>query len=168
MLTQPRQLPQEVTELLTPRLKDEYTAHYSYRAISNWYRNKGFNLAADYFEKEAEDELIHAKKLQDYFVGWNTTPPLQPIDQPELNFETFFDPLNLYYKLETELYDAYIEDSGKIFDMGELATYDFLQFFREIQNSSVIEASDLINVAEGAEGSSKVQLLQLEEIMFGD
>ena len=61
-------------ELLTERIKDEYTAHYYYTAAANWCQNKNYKKAASFFNEEAKSELEHAKKLEDFMTGWNVMP----------------------------------------------------------------------------------------------
>lgn len=67
-----------------------------------------------------------------------------------------------------ELYDLYIESAKDIFDMNELGTFQFLQQFIQIQNDSVIEYSDMLNLLEGVNTDDKFQLLKLEEEIFGE
>lgn len=165
---QPKKLSLDVVKLLLERLKDEYTAFYTYRAASNYLKNKGLNLASAYFAKESEDELTHAKKLEDFIVDWNVDVELPMIEKPQCEFKNLMEILETAYGLEYDLYNAYIETSAKIFDMGELQVYDFLNFFRDVQNTSVIEYSDMFNILEGVNTDSKFELLQLEETLFGD
>ena len=63
----PESLPENIVALLLPRLSDEFTAYYTYRAASNWCKNVGFMVAAEYFAKESADELSHAKRIEDFF-----------------------------------------------------------------------------------------------------
>ena len=167
-MLKPRQLPEEVCNLLKERLYNEYDAHYTYRAVSNWLQNKGFSKASAYFAKEAEDELKHAEILQKYIVDWNDTPTLPTIQNIPTEFKNLVDVIEIAYKKETELYDLYIETAKEIFDMNELGSYQFLQQFIQIQNDSVIEFSDMFNLLEGVNTEDKFQLLKLEEDLFGE
>jgi hypothetical protein len=51
--------------------------------------------------------------------------------------------------------------------MGELCTFDFLQTYRNIQNKSVAEYSDKLNVLEGVNLDSKFEMLMIESNLFG-
>jgi len=167
MLT-PRKLPEEVCNLLNSRLYDEYDAHYTYRAASNWLQNKGFVKAAEYFAKEAQDELEHAQILQKYIVDWNDMPKLMPVENVPSDFRSLIEIIEKAYEKETNLYDLYIETAKEVFEMNELGTYQFLQQFIEIQNNSVIEYSDMFNVLEDVDVTDKYKLLKLEEFLFGE
>ena len=54
----PSQLNVETVSILTKRLKDEYTAHFYYRAAANWCKNKNYKKAAVYFESELSNIVI--------------------------------------------------------------------------------------------------------------
>ncbi len=89
-------LPSKTIKILTDRIKDEYTAHYFYRAATNWCRDKNYKKAAEFFSNEADDELTHAKKIQEYMVDFNIIPqiPQAPIDHKFDNLTTDLDEFN--------------------------------------------------------------------------
>lgn len=163
-MKKPIQLPKAVVELIVPRIKDEYTAFYFYRAAANWCRDKAFFKAAEFFENEAVAETEHAKKLQDYVVDWNVLPDLSIIPAPPM-FSSLIDVIEKSYDLEYDLYEKYEDISMKIFEFPDLCTFDFLQHFRTIQRESVAEYSDMLNMLEGVE-PTKTNLLLLEKKLF--
>lgn len=164
-MIKPNKLPQEVVSLLNERLKDEFNAYYLYRSATNWCRNIGYMKAADYFAKESEDELSHAKKIEDFLVQWNVTPELPSIQKPELTFKDLVEIIEKAYKTEYDLYEKYEDTSAKIMKIGDICVFDFLLFFRSVQTQSVAEYSDMINILTGVE-PSKFNLLLLEENLF--
>ena len=157
-------LKKQIVDLILPRLSDEYKAHYQYQAISNWANNVGFLKAAKYFHDESEDELKHAMKLQEFLVGWNVTPDLPVIKTPKLEFKSLVEAIEMGYNLELELYHAYNETCGEIFNL-DIPVYQFLTAFLEIQTKSVAEYSDMLNTLDSVE-PTKFNLLLLEEILF--
>lgn len=165
-MKQPIKLPKEVVDLLTPRMADEFTAHYTYKAISNWCANVGFFKAAAFFQKESEDELAHAKKIEDFLVGWNVIPQLPAIAKPKLDYANLGEVIETAYNMEYELYEAYEETSAKVFKTGDLCVFDFLQEYRTIQSKSVAEYSDKINILQGCNTGDKFQMLMLEKKLF--
>lgn len=163
----PKKLDQSVVNLLVPRLSDELHAFYQYRAISNWCSNVGYFKASKYFSKESEDELSHAKGIEDFLTQWNITPALKDVKTPQTEFKSLVEVIELAYSTEFHLYEMYEESSVRIFEMGDLCVFDFLQKYRTIQSNSVAEYSDMLNVLEGVE-STKFNLLLLEETLFED
>lgn len=160
----PKKLPQRVVEILIQRLSDEFEAMYFYREASNWCANAGFFKAAEYFAKESNDESDHAKGIENFLVQWNVSPLLPIIDRPDKN-TSLVQILEDAYKIEFSLYEAYEEDSKKIFEIGDICTFDFLKFYREAQTKSVAEYSDKINMLTGVD-TDKMNLLLLEKKLF--
>ena len=62
-------LSQEAVTELTDRLKDEYTAHYFYRNAANWCKGVNYKKAAEFFNSEAEAELVAG-----YHVEYSSFP----------------------------------------------------------------------------------------------
>lgn len=165
-MKKPVKLSKEIVNLLLPRLEDEFTAFYFYRSASNWCKGVGYFKAAEFFAKESEDELGHAKKIEDYIVDWNVNPKLPNIDAPETEFDSLLEIIEKAYDLEYNLYEGYEKTSMEIFKTGDLCVFDFLSKFRKIQKDSVAEYSDKLNMLEGCDTNSKFELLLLEKKLF--
>ena len=165
-MKKPIKLPQEIVKLLLPRLKDEFDASYLYRAISNWCQGVGYFKAAEFFAKESEDELVHAKGIEKYLVDWNVIVSLPKIETPASEFADLVDVLDKAYVIEYKLYEEYEDTSMKVFKTGDLCTFDFLQGYRTIQRLSVAEYSDKLNMLEGVNSKDKLNLLLLEKKLF--
>jgi ferritin len=150
--------------MLTDRIKDEYTAHYFYRAATNWCRDKNYKKAAEFFQKEAKDELKHAQKIQEYMTDFNIIPqiPQAPIDH---KFDNLIEIVYGAYKMELGLMKAYNKDSQDLFSE-DITTFDFLTEFREIQKGAVVEYNDLINGSELVDTKDKFQVLYFEQTYF--
>jgi ferritin len=161
----PIKLNESIITLLTERLKDEYTAHYFYRNAANWCRDANYVKATAFFEGEANNELEHAKMLQDYITSWNVVPMIPPVTPDTTKFDNLIQIVNGGYKLEYNLLVDYNETSSKLFTI-DLTTFDFLQQFRKIQNDSVAEYSDLLNAANLVNVNNKFEVLYFEGKYF--
>jgi ferritin len=157
-------LSSKTIKMLTDRIKDEYTAHYFYRAATNWCRDKNYKKAAEFFQKEAKDELKHAQKIQEYMTDFNIIPqiPQAPIDH---KFDGLIEIIHGAYKMELGLMKAYNKDSQELFSE-DITTFDFLTEFREIQKGAVVEYNDLINGSELVDTKDKFQVLYFEQTYF--
>lgn len=164
----PNSINQATIDGLLVRLKDEFTAYYFYRSASNWCKNVGFTKAAEYFAGESEDELKHAKKIEDFLVDWNVDVKLPFIDSPQSSFLNLVDVIEKAYQLEYNLYLGYDFTSDEVMTRKEHTTYGFLQFFRDIQLKSVAEYSDMLNLLDGVDIRDKAKLLLLDEHLFGE
>jgi len=165
-MIKPNQLEDEVVKMLLPRLQDEYTAFYFYRAASNWCQGVGYEKAAEFFANESKDELEHAGKIEKYLVDWNVTPDLPSLERPPLEFANLISIIEQAYKIEYDLYEQYEKTSMDVFNAQDTCTFDFLQQFRMLQTKSVAEYSDKLNMLEGVEPTGKFQMLLLEKNLF--
>ena len=94
------QLSDKVVKLLTDRIKDEYYAHYLYRAAANWCHDMNYKKAAAFFDADAITELQHAEKLQKYMTDFNIVPQI-PKAETSHNFDTLVRFFPILHK-ETE------------------------------------------------------------------
>lgn len=157
-------LSDKTIKIITERLKNEYEAHYFYRAATNWCSDVNYKKAAAYFEKEASDELVHAQKLQEYMTDFNIVPSI-PTANTKHTFSSLIDIIHGAYKIELNLMNEYNKDSHSVFT-DDITTFDFLGEFREIQKSSVVEYSDLINASNLIDKTDKFQILYFEQTYF--
>jgi ferritin len=160
----PNKLEQKSVNTLLPLLTSEYDAFYHYRALSNWCKGVGYEKAAEFFAKESEDELSHAKKIEQYLVDWNVVVMLPEIVEPKAEFKSLVEGLEYSYKLEYKLYEDYEKAGEKMFS-SDLCTFGLIQELLKVQLSAVAEYSDKLNMLEGVSGS-KFELLMLEEKLF--
>jgi ferritin len=140
-------LPQSVASMLIDRLKDEKTAEYFYQSAANWCRIQGYTGGESFFNNEAKDEKKHFKKLTEYLADWGVYPPFPLIDEPERDFLSIKDALQKAYKMEYDLLLYYQEISKNIFQ-SHLTTFDFLTFYRNVQNDSVKQFASLITILD--------------------
>ena len=160
----PNKLEDFVVEMLLERLKDEYAAHYFYRASANWCRSKNYKKAAAFFDEESSSELEHSKKVQNYLTDWNVDFQI-PRAETEHEFESLINIINGAYQMELSLLKAYNQTSSEVL-VKDMTTFDFLQELRQGQNQSVIEYSDLLNALNLVDYNDKFQILYFEQTYF--
>ena len=157
-------LSSKTIKLLTDRIKDEYTAHYYYRVAANWCQDMNYKKAAEFFKNEANDELSHAEKIQEYMVDFNIQPEILQAPTKH-NFSNLIDIIHGAYKMELQLMKDYNSNSTEIFSE-DITTFDFLTEFREIQKGAVVEYNDLINASNLINKNDKFQVLYFENTYF--
>lgn len=160
----PKTLTDTTIAKLNERLKDEYAAHYFYRNAHNWCAGEGYLKAATFFAEEAETELEHAKGIQKFLVDWNVQPTMPSI-KANIEFSNLIDIVNKAYQIEYALFEAYIKDSKELFT-SDLNAFDFLTYYRNTQNQSVIEYSDLLNAAMLVNVENNFEVLYFEQTYF--
>ena len=167
-MKKPVKLNKEIVDLLMPRISDEYQANRFYAEAANWCQDKGYFVAAKFFNEESADELVHAKGIVDFIIGWNVVPTLPDVEEQNNGFDSLLDIIEKAYAIEYALYEAYEDTSMKVFNKGDLCVFDLLQKYRTIQTESVAAFSDMMNVCSGVDDESKFEMLMLEETLFGE
>lgn len=157
-------LSSKVIKILTDRIKDEYTAHYYYRAAANWCQDMNYKKATEFFNKESEDELGHALKIQEYMVDFNILPDIQQAPTKH-TFDNLIDIIHGAYKMELDLMKEYNKDSQSLFN-DDITTFDFLTKYRKTQKEAVVEYNDLVNATNLIDKKDKFQVLYFEQTYF--
>ncbi len=160
-----KKLSLKTAKALSLRRKDEYAAHYAYEYAGQCFKNKGYNIAAEYFFKEAEDELKHARMIELYAAQWNTDLDFLAIEPP-MEVETIDGALEAFYTMEMGLLNSYKSTAMETFESGELEHFIFLQSFVDIQNKAVGEYSDKLNMIALFDKSNPSWVFQLEKKLF--
>ena len=157
-------LDSKTIKILTDRIKDEYIAHYYYRAAANWCQDMNYKKAAEFFKNEADDELTHAKGIQEYMVDFNIIPQI-PQAPTSHSFDSLVDIIYGAYKIELALMKEYNKNSQELF-ASDITTFDFLKDYREFQKDAVVEYNDLINAIDLVDKTDKFQVLYFEQTYF--
>lgn len=157
-------LDSKTIQILTDRIKDEYIAHYYYRAAANWCQDMNYKKAFEFFKNEADDELGHAKSIQEYMADFNIIPQI-PQAPTSHSFDSLVDVVYGAYKIELALMKEYNKNSQELFT-SDITTFDFLTEFREIQKGAVVEYNDLINAIDLVDKTDKFQVLYFEQTYF--
>ena len=157
-------LDSKTVKILTDRIKDEYIAHYYYRAAANWCQDMNYKKAAEFFTAEATDELTHAQGIQEYMTGFNIIPEIPQAPTTHV-FDSLVDIVYGAYKIELALMKEYNKNSQDLFST-DITTYDFLKAYREFQKGAVVEYNDLINAIDLIDKTDKFQVLYFEQTYF--
>ena len=166
IVKKPNQLKKEVISLLNQRIGDEYIAHYFYRNAANWCHNLSYKKAAEFFDKEAKDELKHAQGLQKYMTDWDVKPTIPQVETLR-KFDNLADIIVNAYDMEYKLLQSYSENSKTIFGFGDMATFVFLQDYVKRNTSSTAEYADLLNALQLINPENNFELLYFENQYFG-
>lgn len=160
----PKTINTKAVDIILPLIQLEYEAFYHYRSLSNWCKGVGYEKAATFFSKEAEDELTHAKALENFLVDWNVNVKLPVIESPQFEYDGLEEGLERSYDMEYSLYGEYNKSLMEAIKV-DMSLYQALSERMESQYKAVVEYSDKMNMLEGVE-ISKTNLLLLEDKLF--
>ena len=137
-------LDKKVVELLNDQVNKEFYSAYLYLDFANYYKEKGFDGFANWYNIQAQEERDHAVLFVQYLQNNNAKVTLEAIDKPDKEYTKLNDPL--IYGLEHEeyvtslihnLYDA-------AYSLKDFRTMQFLDWFVKEQGEEETNANDLI------------------------
>ena len=137
-------LNEKVVELLNKQVNQEFYSAYLYLDFANYYKEKGFDGFANWYNIQAQEERDHAVLFVQYLHNNCAKVTLEAIDKPDKEYTKLNDPLT--YSLEHEeyvtglihnLYDA-------AYSLKDFRTMQFLGWFVKEQGEEETNANDLI------------------------
>jgi len=81
----------KVTEELNRQMNHEFGAAHSYRALSSWCAVRNLKGFAQYFAKQAGEELEHAQKILQHLVDRDQEPELTALPAPKQGFKSLLE-----------------------------------------------------------------------------
>lgn len=129
--------------VIIERLQDEYKAHQFYRNLANWCEITGFTKAAGFFAAEADSELTHAMKLQQYLNDWNVQYAM-PSVSTTVSVTTLGQCVKDAYDIEVALYEKYQENTMTAMGV-DISAFNLLSGMVQIQYEAVAEYRTLID-----------------------
>lgn len=137
-------LDKKVVELLNDQVNKEFYSAYLYLDFANFYKDKGLDGFANWYNIQAQEERDHAMLFVQYLQNNNEKVILETINKPDKNLNALKDPL--LFGLEHEeyvtslihnLYDA-------AYSIKDFRTMQFLDWFVKEQGEEETNANDMI------------------------
>lgn len=137
-------LDKKVVELLNDQVNKEFYSAYLYLDFANFYKDKGLDGFANWYNIQAQEERDHAMLFVQYLQNNNEKVILETINKPDKNLSALKDPL--LFGLEHEeyvtslihnLYDA-------AYSIKDFRTMQFLDWFVKEQGEEETNANDMI------------------------
>ena len=86
-------LDSNVKQLLNEQVNKEFYSAYLYLDFSNFYKSKGLDGFANWYNVQAQEERDHALLFMQYLQNNNVRVTLDAIDKPNVPMDTLMDPL---------------------------------------------------------------------------
>lgn len=137
-------LDKKVLDLLNDQINKEFYSAYLYLDFANFYKDKGLDGFANWYNIQAQEERDHAMLFVQYLQNNNAKVTLTAIAKPDKEMTALKDPL--VFGLEHEqfvtnlihnLYDA-------AHSIKDFRTMQFLDWFVKEQGEEETNANDLI------------------------
>ena len=137
-------LDKKIVELLNDQVNKEFYSAYLYLDFANFYKDKGLDGFANWYNIQAQEERDHARLFVQYLQNNNERVILEAIDKPDKNLNALKDPLvegleheEYVTSLIHNLYDA-------AYSIKDFRTMQFLDWFVKEQGEEETNANDMI------------------------
>lgn len=138
-------LDKKVIELLNDQVNKEFYSAYLYLDFANFYKDKGLDGFANWYQIQAQEERDHAMLFIQYLQNNNVSVSLEAITKPDKKCKELKDPLIFALQHEeyvTSLIHA-IYDAA--FTIKDYRSMQFLDWFIKEQCEEETNAHDMIN-----------------------
>lgn len=122
-----------ITQLINEQINAELYSAYLYLAFADYYEEEGLSGYANYFEIQAAEERDHALIFRKYLHENGEKVHLTAIEQPEVSFSSFIEPLEKaleHEKYVTSLINKIYAAANK---ENDFRTMNFLNWFVDEQ-----------------------------------
>ena len=137
-------LDKKVTELLNQQINKEFYSAYLYLDFSSFYKDKGLDGFANWYQVQAQEERDHAMLFYQYLHNNNVRPVLEAIDKPSVSMETLKDPLTAALQHEEYVTSLINNIYAAAQEVKDFRTTQFLDWFVKEQGEEETNANDLI------------------------
>ena len=141
-------LDKNVAALLNTQINKEFYSAYLYLDFANYFKSKGLDGFANWYQIQAQEERDHAMLFYQYLHNNNETVTLEAIDKPGKVFNSLMDPLKA--GLEHEQYVTGLINNiyAAAHEVKDFRTVQFLDWFVKEQGEEETNANDLITKME--------------------
>lgn len=139
---------QRVAELLNEQINKEFYSAYLYLDMANFYKEKGLDGYANWYEIQAKEEQDHAMLFYQYLHNNNQKVTLEAIAKPDQTYSELMDPLKAALAHEEYVTSLINNIYGEAQKVNDFRTVQFLDWFVKEQGEEETNATDLIKKME--------------------
>ena len=141
-------LDKKVVELLNQQINKEFYSAYLYLDFSSFYKDKGLDGFANWYQVQAQEERDHAMLFYQYLHNNNVRPMLEAVDKPSVPMENLKDPLEAGLRHEEYVTGLIHNIYAAAQEVRDFRTTQFLDWFVKEQGEEETNANDLITKME--------------------
>lgn len=156
-------LNKKISTLINEQITKEFYSAYLYLDFANFYENKGLLGFANWFKIQGKEELDHGMLFYQFLQLNGELVKLETVDAPNINVETFMEPLEESLKHEQFVTDCINKIYREAEILKDYRTMELLDWFIKEQGEEEASAQELISKMElFGDDSSGLYLLDKE------
>ena len=141
-------LNEKVSSLLNDQINKEMYSAYLYLDFANYYKNKGLDGYANWYEIQAKEEMDHAMLFMKYLQNNDYEVTLEAIAKPDKVLNDFGDALHASLEHERYVTSLIYRIYEAASEAKDYRTMQFLDWFIDEQGEEEKNASDMITKME--------------------
>ena len=122
-------LKRSMIDKLNDQINLEFYSSNLYLQMSAWCEEQGFEGAAVFMRKHADEEMAHMTRLFTYVSETGALPIIGAIDAPPHEFKTLADLFEKTYKHECHITECINALAHEAFTNQDYSTFNFLQWY---------------------------------------
>jgi ferritin len=122
-------LSSSMVQHLNEQINLEFFSSNLYLQMSAWCEDRGFEGAAEFLRKHADEEMQHMHRLFTYVSETGALPILGSIEAPRHDFESLGDVFRETYKHEQMITERINKLAHVAFTAQDYSTFNFLQWY---------------------------------------
>jgi len=156
----------KITKLIDDLVNEELFASYHYKSAFAWCALKNYNGGKAFFDKESQDEQVHATGLIDYAADWGHLVRFSDIAMPD-TFKSLVDIISKSLETEYALCEKYKEAYKIALDVQANTAVALFAKYIEIQDNAVREYSTLLEQATSYASGGELGVRLFDENVLG-
>lgn len=141
-------LNEKVSSLLNDQINKEMYSAYLYLDFANYYKNKGLDGYANWYEIQAKEEMDHAMLFMKYLQNNDYEVTLEAIAKPDKVLHDFGDALHASLEHERYVTSLIYRIYEAASEAKDYRTMQFLDWFIDEQGEEEKNATDMITKYE--------------------
>ncbi|WP_273400520.1 ferritin [Traorella massiliensis] len=141
-------LNEKVSSLLNDQINKEMYSAYLYLDFANYYKNKGLDGYANWYEIQAKEEMDHAMLFMKYLQNNDYEVTLEAIAKPDKVLNDFEDALHASLEHERYVTSLIYRIYEAASEAKDYRTMQFLDWFIDEQGEEEKNATDMITKYE--------------------
>lgn len=127
----------EMVEKLNQQINLEFFSSNLYLQMSAWCEDQGFEGAAEFMRKHADEEMGHMQRLFTYVSETGALPIIGTIEAPNHNYGSLGDIFRETYEHEQIVTEAINGLAHTAFTTQDYSTFNFLQWYVSEQHEEM-------------------------------
>ena len=139
---------QKIQDAMNDQLNWEMFSAYLYLSMAAYFEDSGMSGSATWMNSQAQEEMVHAMKMNNYLIERGGRVKLAAINEPRFEWDSPVDVLKDTLEHEQEVTKRIHKIVDLAIELKDHATNQFLQWFVEEQVEEEATAEDMLKKME--------------------